>query len=55
VRLHLQDESGAVTGKMYGKVTAVRPLGDTLKEVDIRFTSVSQEVYQIIRQIEAAP
>jgi class 3 adenylate cyclase/HAMP domain-containing protein len=55
VRLHILNESGLVTGKMYGKVTAIRPSGDTLKEADIRFTSVSQEVYQIIRHIEAAP
>jgi class 3 adenylate cyclase/HAMP domain-containing protein len=55
VRLHLLEESGAGRGKMYGKVTAVRPLGENRLEADIRFTSVSQEVYQIIRQIEAAP
>ena len=46
------DEHDAETGKMYGKVTAVRPLDDNLKEADIRFTSVSQDVYRIIRQIE---
>jgi class 3 adenylate cyclase/HAMP domain-containing protein len=55
VRLHLLGETGAVVGKMYGKVMAVRPLGDPWQEADIRFTSVSQEVYQIIQQIENAP
>jgi class 3 adenylate cyclase/HAMP domain-containing protein len=54
VRLHLLDEAGAVSGKMYGKVMAVRPLGDTRQEADIRFTSVSQEVYRIIREVEKA-
>jgi len=55
VRLHLLDAGGEESGRMYGKVTAVRPLGDNLKEADIRFTSVSQDVYRIIRQIEKAP
>ncbi len=55
VRLHLLDEGGAVHGKVYGKVTAVRPLEDTLSEADLRFTSVSKDVYEIIRQIENAP
>jgi class 3 adenylate cyclase/HAMP domain-containing protein len=55
VRLHLLDGGGEVSGKVYGKVTAVRPLGDTLKEADIRFTSVSQDVYRIIRQSENPP
>jgi hypothetical protein len=55
VRLHLLEAGGEEGGKMYGKVTAVRPLGDNLKEADIRFTSVSQDVYQIIRQIEKTP
>jgi class 3 adenylate cyclase/HAMP domain-containing protein len=52
VRLHLLGAGGEESGKMYGKVTAVRPLDDNLKEADIRFTSVSQDVYRIIRQIE---
>jgi class 3 adenylate cyclase len=55
VRLHLLNVSGEVLGKMYGKVTAVRPQGDTLKEADIRFTSVSPEVYRIIREIDQTP
>ncbi len=54
VRLHLLNEASEVRGKIYGKVTAVRARGDTLKEADIRFTSVSKDVYQIIRQIGKA-
>jgi class 3 adenylate cyclase/HAMP domain-containing protein len=54
VRLHLLDEAGEVSGKIYGKVTALRPLGDTLKEADLRFTSVSQDVLKIIQQVENA-
>jgi hypothetical protein len=52
VRLHLLGEGEAEIGKMYGKITAVRPLSGPLKEADVRFTSVSQEVYRIIREIE---
>jgi hypothetical protein len=55
VRLHLLTEDGEMRGKIYGKVTAVRALGDTLKEADIRFTSVSKDVYHIIRQIGNRP
>jgi class 3 adenylate cyclase/HAMP domain-containing protein len=51
VRLSLLGAADAVIGKMYGKVTAVRPLDDSLKEADIRFTSVSQDVYQIIQKL----
>jgi class 3 adenylate cyclase len=51
VRLHLLDENQAeVPGKIYGKVTAVKPVGDHLHEATIRFTSVSQDIYRIIRQ-----
>jgi class 3 adenylate cyclase/HAMP domain-containing protein len=52
VRLHLLDEHNAVTGKMYGKVTAVRYSGDNLQEADIRFTSVSQDAYDIFHRLE---
>jgi class 3 adenylate cyclase len=52
VRLHLLDEHDGVTGKMYGKVTAVRPFGDTRQEADIRFTSVSQDAHDLIRRME---
>jgi adenylate cyclase len=55
VRIHLLDEHDALTGKMYGKVTAVRPLGDALHEADVRFTSVSQDAYDVIRRIEKSP
>jgi class 3 adenylate cyclase/HAMP domain-containing protein len=55
VRIHLLDGDHGVSGKMYGKVTAVRPLGDALQEADIRFTSVSQDAYDIIRQQEKTP
>jgi class 3 adenylate cyclase/HAMP domain-containing protein len=55
VRIHLLDEHKAVAGKMYGKVTAVRPSGDVLQEADIRFTSVSQDAYDIIRRLEKMP
>jgi hypothetical protein len=33
----------------------VRPMGEALQEVDIRFTSVSPDAYEIIRQIAKAP
>ena len=49
------DEHHAVTGKMYGKVTVVRPLGDARQEADIRFTSLSQDAYDMIRQIKKIP
>jgi class 3 adenylate cyclase/HAMP domain-containing protein len=54
VRLLLLGAADAVIGKIYGKVTAVRSLGegDNLKAADIRFTSVSSDVYQIIQKLE---
>ncbi|MEJ2672374.1 MAG: hypothetical protein P8168_09285 [Deltaproteobacteria bacterium] len=55
VRLHLLNEHREVTGKMYGKVTAVRPLDDSRQEAEVRFTSVSQDAYKIIRQLENTP
>jgi hypothetical protein len=57
VRLSLLGAADAVIGKMYGKVTAVRPQGEgnNLKEADIRFTSVSQDVYHIIQKLENTP
>ncbi len=53
VRLYLLDEAGAVRpGKIYGKVTAVKnPGADGPMEAEIRFTSVSPEIYQVIRQV----
>ncbi|MCX5889498.1 MAG: cache domain-containing protein [Deltaproteobacteria bacterium] len=51
VRLHLLAEDGtARPGKIYGKVTAVNPGADGRTEVEIRFTSVSPESRQVIRQ-----
>ncbi len=51
LRLHLLDEAGAeVHGKIYGKVTAVTPAEGGDQRATIRFTSVSPEIYQIIRQ-----
>jgi class 3 adenylate cyclase len=51
VRLHLLDESLAeMPGKIYGKVTSIRPLEDDLHEAAVRFTSISREAHQIIRQ-----
>jgi hypothetical protein len=52
VRLHLLDENKSETGKIYGKVTAVGPMGEAMQEADIRFTSVSKDVYEIIREIK---
>ncbi len=53
VRLNLLDENNEpIPGKIYGKVMTLESREDGLKEADIRFTSVSQEVYQIIRQVE---
>ena len=52
VRLHLLDEAGSeIPGKIYGKVTAVEPSGEPYRRATIRFTSVSPETFQIIRQV----
>jgi class 3 adenylate cyclase len=51
IRLNLLDEQSAeLPGKIYGKVTAVKPLGENLHEAAIRFTSVSPELVQIIQK-----
>jgi hypothetical protein len=51
VRLHLLDDAGEeLPGKIYGKVTAVKPAEAGGWEVDISFTSVSPEIYRIIKQ-----
>ena len=56
VRLQLLDDHLAeLPGKIYGKVIAVRARQDGLQEADIRFTSVSPEVYQFIQRLEATP
>ncbi|MGB8991561.1 MAG: adenylate/guanylate cyclase domain-containing protein [Desulfobaccales bacterium] len=56
VRLQLLDDHQAeLPGKIYGKVIAVRAREDGPQEADIRFTSVSPEVYQFIQRLEATP
>ena len=53
VRLQMLDEQGApVPGKVYGKVTQVKPAAGQFTAT-IRFTSVAPEVYQIIRRAVA--
>jgi class 3 adenylate cyclase/HAMP domain-containing protein len=50
VRLHLLDENLAeLPGKIYGKVTSVKPLEEPLREAVIRFTSVSPETFRVIQ------
>ena len=52
VSLHLLDENLAERpGKIYGKVTRIKGRDDRRLEAEIRFTSVSQEIYRIIRQV----
>jgi sigma-B regulation protein RsbU (phosphoserine phosphatase) len=51
VRVHLLDpENHEIPGKIYGKVTAVAPGEDGLREAHIRFTSVPPESRMLIRQ-----
>jgi len=51
VRLTLLDASQQeIPGHIYGKVTMVKPTTPDLFEAAISFTSVSPEVYQILRQ-----
>jgi class 3 adenylate cyclase/HAMP domain-containing protein len=51
VRLRLLDQDeNEVPGKIYGKVTSVKPGEGNLNEAQIRFTSISPEIYLIIRQ-----
>jgi len=55
VRLHLVDEADAeLPGKIYGKVAAVKPLDEGPREAVVRFTSVSPEIYELIRQLVGA-
>ena len=52
VSLQLLDENLAERpGKIYGKITRVKAADDRQLEAEIRFTSVSQESYRIIRQV----
>ena len=56
VRLYLPGGNlGEMPGKIYGKVTAVRPGPDGFNQATIRFTSVPQEIYQMIRRNVGAP
>jgi class 3 adenylate cyclase len=51
VRLHLLDENAVeIPGKIYGKVISIREAGDRLRKADIRFTSVSPEIYPFIQK-----
>jgi hypothetical protein len=52
VRLHLlADDSREVAGKMYGKVVAVAPGATFCLQATIRFTSISPEVFLVIRNL----
>jgi hypothetical protein len=51
VRLHLLDEKlEQRPGKIYGKVTETTPGDNGRLRAEIRFTSVSPELFQVIRQ-----
>lgn len=51
VRLHLLDPAGEeIPGRIYGKVTALEPGPDGLHQATVRFTSVSPDARQQIRQ-----
>lgn len=54
VRLQLLDENLVeIPGKIYGKVSGVETGDDGRLQAYIRFTSVSREIYQVIRQAVA--
>lgn len=56
IRLEVQDAVGAaLPGKIYGKVVAAEPAGDSGWLLEARFTSVSPEIYQFIRRTTAGP
>jgi class 3 adenylate cyclase/HAMP domain-containing protein len=51
IRLHLLNEAGAeIPGKIYGKVTGLKAAEGGGHQSIIRFTSVSPEIFKIIRQ-----
>jgi class 3 adenylate cyclase/HAMP domain-containing protein len=51
VRLTLLDRDlNEIPGHVYGKVTGVKPAGSELFEAAISFTSISPEIYQILRK-----
>lgn len=55
VRIHLLDEKmEEVSGKIYGKVISIKPTGSNLHEANIRFTSVSPEIFRIIRKVSGS-
>jgi len=52
VRLHLLNAQGQeIPGKIYAKVVAVKPAGQHRQEASVRFTSVSPETFNFIRQL----
>jgi len=51
VRLHLLDAEGQqIPGRIYGKVTALKPGADGLLQADVRFTSVAPEARENIHR-----
>jgi class 3 adenylate cyclase/HAMP domain-containing protein len=55
VRIYLLNEKMEETpGKAYGKVISMKRLENNLNEADIRLTSTTQEIYQIIQQVIGA-
>jgi class 3 adenylate cyclase/HAMP domain-containing protein len=55
VRIHLLNEKmEEIPGKAYGKVISINRLENNFNEADIRLTSTTQEIYQIIQQVISA-
>jgi class 3 adenylate cyclase/HAMP domain-containing protein len=55
VRIYLLNEKmDEIPGKAYGKVISTKRLENNLNEAEIRFTSTTQEIYQIINQVIVA-
>jgi hypothetical protein len=55
VRIYLLNEKmEEIPGKAYGKVISTKRLENNLNEAEIRFTSTTQEIYQIINQVIGA-
>jgi class 3 adenylate cyclase/HAMP domain-containing protein len=52
VRLHLLDAGGQqLPGRIYGKVTALDPGTDGLRQATVRFTSVGPEIHKKIQEL----
>jgi class 3 adenylate cyclase/HAMP domain-containing protein len=52
VRIHLlNEEMEEIPGKAYGKVISIKHQEDNFNEANIRLTSTTQEIYQIIQQV----